>query len=67
MSQDTYCPGTICLAKIRCSWLLMGVDGATFCPGYVFAGKTYVEVSRSVNNGETNAKKLITRPIMTHH
>ena len=25
----------------------------------------YVKVSRSVNNGETNAKKLITRPIMT--
>ena len=41
LSQDTFCPGTIFLAKIRCSWLLMGVDGATFCPGYVFTGKTY--------------------------
>ena len=41
MSQDTFCPGTICLAKICCSWLLMGVDGETFCPGYVFTGKTY--------------------------
>ena len=25
----------------------------------------YVEVSRNANNGETNAKKLIRRPIMT--
>ena len=41
VSQDTFCPGTICLAKICCSWLLMGVDGETFCPGYVFTGKTY--------------------------
>ena len=45
--------------QLLCSWTVPNYDFAML---HIYI---YVEVSRNAHNGETNAKKLITRPIMT--